>query len=148
MKMPPLEKIPEAYTTIADQRIEMGPGRATVKSSDGQKIYIVEWDKDCYSASDNASYWQGYAGYPIIAVLLLEGRLPYSPEDALRFKGVNWKKLNQAHKNNYTAALAEVFEGLKRQGIDVEQLNQSIIQTYQALAGLNLEIKRKRLKSG
>ena len=34
LKMPPIEKIPEAYSAIADQRIEIGQTSAKVKSSD------------------------------------------------------------------------------------------------------------------
>lgn len=147
MKMPPLEKIPEAYSAIADQRVTLGQGRAEVKSSDGRKTYLVEWDGDRYSANDNGSYWQGYAGYPVIAVLMLQGRLPYEPEDALHFRGLSWKALNAAHKNNYAAALKEVMGRLKELGIDVERLNQNMNLVYQALAKLNLTIKRGRLKS-
>jgi len=147
MKMPPLEKIPEAYSAIADQRVALGEGRAEVQSSDGRKTYLVEWKGDLYSANDNATYWQGYAGYPIIAVLLLQGRLPYIYEDALLFQRINWNALNKAHKNNYAEALKEVQEGLKKQGVDVERLNQNLRMIYQALAGLDLKIKRGRLKS-
>ena len=148
MKMPPRAKIPEAYSAIADQRVEMNEGRAEVRSSDGRKAYVVEWSGDLYSANDNATYWQGYAGYPVIAALLLQGRLPYHPEDALHFRGINWNELNKAHKNNYASALKEVLERLKKQGIDVERLNQNMELIYQALAGLNLKIKRGRLKPG
>mgnify|MGYP003623413141 CR=1 FL=1 len=148
MKPPPLEKIPEAYSVIADERIEIGGGRATVKSSEGKKTYLVEWDGDVYSANDNATYWQGYPGYPIIAVLLLQERLPYNREDAFAFKGINWKKLNAAHKNNYAAALAEVLNRLKAEGIDVDRLNKNLALTHQALVGLDLQIKRGRLKAG
>ena len=147
MKLPPLEKIPEAYSAIADNRVEMGVGRSTVKSSDGQKEYLVEWDGDLYSSNDNATYWQGYPGYPIIAVLLLQGRLPYSREDAFRFAGVNWKKINTAHKNNYASALGEVLAGLENESVDADRLHGKLIEVHQALAALNLKIKRGRLKS-
>ncbi|UQZ90596.1 hypothetical protein C4J81_15835 [Deltaproteobacteria bacterium Smac51] len=147
MKMPPPEKIPEAYSAIADNRIEMGEGRALIKSTDGKKIYLVEWLENVYSSNDNATYWQGYPGYPVIAVLMLQNRLPLNPEDAARFKGVNWSKLNKAHKNNYTAALEEVMNRLKGEGVDVERLNQVIAATYEALAGLNLDIKRGKRKT-
>ena len=30
--------------------------------------------------NDSASYWQGYAGYPVLAVMMKEGRLPYDRE--------------------------------------------------------------------
>jgi len=147
MKMPPLEKIPEAYSALADERIMIGDGQAKVKSSDGQKVYLVEWDGDIYSANDNATYWQGYPGYPIIAVLLLQGRLPCNQEDVIKFKGVDWKKLNAAHKNDYASALGEVLERLKEQGGDIERLNKNMALVYQALSQLNLTIKRGRRRT-
>ncbi len=59
-KFPPIEKILEAYTAIADGHVKLENDQALVTSS-----------------NDNASYWQGYLGYPGIAVLMLQGKLPY-----------------------------------------------------------------------
>lgn len=69
-KLPPIEKIPEAYSAIADHRIEMSENSAVVDSSDKTKRYTVTWNDDLYTSNDNASIWQGYAGYPMIAVLI------------------------------------------------------------------------------
>ena len=46
--------------------------RATVVSSDESKTYEVETSADGreIASNDNASYWQGYVGYPAIAVLI------------------------------------------------------------------------------
>ncbi|MGI6218094.1 MAG: hypothetical protein ACOYIK_10855, partial [Coriobacteriales bacterium] len=76
-KMPPIEKVYEAWTALADGRVtleggatEAGTsGKATVESSNGSKTYTVVWDADRYASTDNATYWQGYPGYPVIAVL-------------------------------------------------------------------------------
>lgn len=88
-KRPPLEKIYEAYSAIADDRVSMGEHEAAVRSSDGGGEYRVTWTGDAYASTDNATYWQGYAGYPVLAVLLLQGHLPLdrtlaggSPESA------------------------------------------------------------------
>lgn len=75
LKLPPIEKIPEAYSAIADNRVVMSEHSALVDSSDYTKRYTVTWDEDVYTANDNASIWQGYAGYPMIAVLMLQGKL-------------------------------------------------------------------------
>ena len=88
MKIPPLEKTSEAYSVMADQRITLSQGWAEVKLSDGRKTYLLEWGVDRYPASDNGSYWQGYAGYPAIAVLMLQRRLPYAR--------IDWEALNIA----------------------------------------------------
>ena len=71
-KMPPIEKIPEAYSAVADGRVQMQEYSAGVTSSDGAKTYRVTWnDDEAYASDDNGSKWQGYSGYPILAVLLL-----------------------------------------------------------------------------
>jgi hypothetical protein len=76
MKMPPKEKILEAYSAIADRRIDMHENSAEVHSSDASKTYLVEWEGDTFASSDPATYWQSYPGYPVLAVLLKQGRLP------------------------------------------------------------------------
>lgn len=89
--IPPKEKIPEAWSAIADGRVQMGQGQALVTSSTGKKVYTVTWAGDEYSANDNASYWQGYMGYPLLTVLMLQNRVPYKEEIAAHFRGVPWK---------------------------------------------------------
>ena len=77
-KLPPQAKVYEAFSALADGRVRIeGPGRASVRSSAGDKTYTVEWsgDFETVSSNDNASYWQGYLGYPIVAVLLAVGKL-------------------------------------------------------------------------
>ena len=74
-KLPPLEKIPEAYTAIEDNRVELFSDYATVKSSDYKKEYLIKWKENIYSSNDNSTYWQGYAGYPVIAILMLQNKL-------------------------------------------------------------------------
>lgn len=83
-KFPPIEKILEAYTAIADGHVKLENDQALVTSS-----------------NDNASYWQGYLSYPGIAVLMLQGKLPYDKELAQQFAGVDWNKINQEYKRNY-----------------------------------------------
>ena len=75
-KLPPVEKAFEAYSALADGRVEMHDDYALVDSSDGAKTYEVSWQGDTYASTDNGTYWQGYAGYPVIAVLIMQGRLP------------------------------------------------------------------------
>ena len=79
-KLPPIEKVYEAWSAVADGRVALHPDerRAAIASSNGAKTYTVAWNENgsTYSSNDNATYWQGYAGYPVIAVLMLQGRLP------------------------------------------------------------------------
>src|ERR1035441_7523817 len=77
---PPIAKVYEALGAIADGRVTLvSPTSAQVGSSSGDKSYTVEWAKEFswVTSNDNASHWQGYLGYPIIAVLFLQGKIAY-----------------------------------------------------------------------
>nr|WP_231121283.1 hypothetical protein [Limosilactobacillus reuteri] len=100
-KFPPIEKILEAYTAIADNHVKLENDQALVTSSNEAKTYTVTFHDNTYTSNDNASYWQGYLGYPGIAVLMLQGKLPYDKELAQQFAGVDWNKINQEYKRNY-----------------------------------------------
>ena len=111
-KLPPRAKVFEAFTAVADGRVRIiGPGSATVASSGGDKTYDVEWSDDgrTVSANDNASYWQGYLGYPILAVLLARGELHAGEDAVAALAGVPWHDLNQRYKRDYDAAVAHVL---------------------------------------
>ena len=110
VKMPPIEKVHEAYGAIADNRIVLRENEADVSSSDLSKTYLVTWKDKVYTSNDNASYWQGYASYPIIAVLMLQGNLSLNREIAGRFQGIDWKKRNTEHKNKYAEVVDEIME--------------------------------------
>lgn len=120
-KMPPLVKVYEALGAIGDGRVRIeDERRATVTSSDGSKTYEVETSADGreIASNDNASYWQGYVGYPAIAVLIARGyyRAPANVIDALA--GVAWKEVNRKNKNDWAATIAEVENGLEQAGHD------------------------------
>ncbi len=120
-KMPPLVKVYEALGAIGDGRVRIEDGRrATVTSSDGSKTYEVETSADGreIASNDNASYWQGYVGYPAIAVLLARGF--YHPPESVTaaLAGVAWKELNRKFKNDWAMTIAEVEKKLERAGHD------------------------------
>lgn len=150
-KLPPLEKIYEAYTAVADGRVSMPAkepvwspgetGRAQVHSSDGSKTYEVQWSGDQYSSDDNGTYWQGYAGYPVIAVLMLQGRLPLDRKIAEQFAGINWKALNSEFGNDYAKALASVIDS---RNLDRAALDGVVQEVYSLLGELPVRIVRAR----
>ena len=111
-KLPPVEKIYEAWSAVADGRVAIDEAarKATVVSSDRTREYTVSWSDDgsVYNSNDNATYWRGYAGYPVIAVMMMQRRLPLDRLEAERYADVNWKKINTEYHNNYSAALAEI----------------------------------------
>lgn len=143
-KTPPIEKIHEAYGALADGRVKMGAGEAAVVSSDGAKEYTVTWEDGVYSSNDNASYWQGYMGYPVIAVLMTQGALSYDKAVAAHFMGINWKERNTAHKNRYAQVAAEIMEELRDKGIGVERIDAEIKRVYEQIKGLDIGYRRSK----
>jgi hypothetical protein len=110
-KMPPAAKIYEALGALGDGRVTLvDETRARVKSSDGSKTYDVETSPDGreISSNDNASYWQGYLGYPGIAVMLARGFHRAPPAVIRALTGVPWKELNRRFRNDYAKTIAEV----------------------------------------
>ena len=119
-KAPPKAKIFEALTAVADGRVTLiGEQEAGVVSSDGTKKYLVEWSPDLnqFTSNDNASYWQGYMGYPIIAVLMVLGKLEYSREVAKFLAGIPWKHVNSRFRSNYLKAIDSVLDTLEANGV-------------------------------
>ncbi|MDE6916009.1 MAG: hypothetical protein K2P39_04335 [Lachnospiraceae bacterium] len=142
-KLPPIEKIYEAYSALADNRIKMGADSAEVVSSDGAKTYKITWKDNTYSSTDNGTYWQGYPGYPVIGVLILQSKLTVDSAVFAHFSGVNWNSLNQKHKRDYRAALLEVFaqKALSKEKTDaIEAMTQ---QVFDQLKTLDIKIVRK-----
>lgn len=139
-KLPPIEKIFEAWTAVADGRVSLNDSVADVSSSDGAKHYVVRFAGDQYSSDDNATFWQGYAGYPVIAVLMLQGKLPLDKDEAELWKNINWTELNKSYKNNYAEAVADIGAG---RHIDLEKSYEKAHQVLDALEALPIEIKRK-----
>ena len=139
-KLPPVEKIYEAYTAIVDGRVIMQEDRATVLSSGKEKEYTVTWKGNIYTSTDSATYWQGYAGYPVIAVLMLQGRLPFDVDIAQRFKGVNWAALNKMHKRDYEKAAEEVFESMKAE--EKAKAKQEVQRVHVKIKELDVMVRR------
>jgi hypothetical protein len=139
MKLPPKEKILEAYTAVADGRITMHDGKAECLSSDHAKIYQIEWEGKTYASSDSATYWQCYPGYPVLAVLMLSGKLPYDVSLVQEMKGIPWKKLNDKYKRDYTKAAEEAMRNLPHRK-DILQMAQN---NNESVSEMDLVLKRK-----
>lgn len=142
MKMPPAEKILEAYSAIADERITMYEDHAVIASSDGSKTYTVEWEGSTYASSDPATYWQSYPGYPVLAVLMKQGKLPCDEAAIATMARIPWKKLNDAHKRDYAAAAAEALEHVENS----EEILRLASEGNEKLAQLDLTLKRRLKK--
>jgi hypothetical protein len=146
-KMPPKAKIYEALSAVADKRVSItGHTTAQVLSSSRDKTYDVEWSED-YSeitANDNASYWQGYTGYPIIAVLLHTGRIPFNPHIAQRLADIPWKSVNQKFKRDYGKAINHILDGIEAQGGDRMEIAREVEKIYEQLGTLQLQRSQRR----
>ena|SRR5690348_778499 len=144
--MPPPIKVYEALGAIGDGRVRaIDSGSSSpvweVASSDGAKTYRVEISPDGreVSSNDNASYWQGYLGYPAIAVLIARGTLPESAEATGVLAGIPWKALNRRFKNDYVRTIAEVARIVAERGGDFETVRAETAAILDALAALALE---------
>lgn len=142
-KLPPIQKILEAYTAIVDNHVNLTENEAKVTSSNGAKTYTVSWENDVYHSNDNATYWQGYAGYPMIAVLMLQGKLPFNQKLADNFKAVNWNEINLSFKRNYAKAATEVIE---EKGLNENEVMAELEVVYENLKKLPITIKRGSLR--
>jgi len=145
-KMPPAAKAYEAMSAIADGRVCMHEGYALVDSSDHSRTYEVQWEGNAYSSTDSATYWQGYPGYPVIAVWMLQGILPHEEGAEQLLKGIAWKQLNEAHRRNYDAAAEDALTHLQQQGIDPAPAVRLAGEINAALGNLDLEVKKGHAK--
>lgn len=149
-KLPPIEKIPEAWSALADGRVHLLPDEhlAEVRSSDGSKTYTIGWQPgpdgaDVYTSNDNSTYWQLYPGYPVLAVMMLRGQLPYDRAMADQWRGINWNALNLHHRRNYARAVAEV---VAERGLNPEAVGAAEAQVMDALAACPATVRRSSLR--
>lgn len=142
MKLPPKEKIYEAYSAIGAGRVALSANSAKVKSSDGSREYTVQWDGDVYTSTDPATYWQAYPGYPVLAVWMLQGYLPYDADVCKSMKDIPWHTLNNTFKHKY----AEAWDAVKESLPDLEKIEDLGKAGNERIAELPFVLKRS-LKS-
>ncbi|HVX90588.1 MAG TPA: hypothetical protein VHC20_03040 [Candidatus Paceibacterota bacterium] len=132
-KHPPISKIYEALGAVADGRVVRDGDTARVRSSSGNKEYMVTYDPvtTAIMANDNGSYFQGYLGYPSIAYLMLVGAVPYTPHSAALLKGIAWKDLNTQFNNDFDAAIEHVLSAMSIK--DRHEVEEDVARIYSAL---------------
>ena len=146
-KMPPKAKIYEALSAVADKRVAMtGLTTAQVESSSRDKTYVVEWSEGFseITSNDNASYWQGYTGYPIITVLMQTGKISFNPNIAKLFADVPWKLVNKQFKRNYEKAINHILDGIEAKGGNRAEITQEVEKIYEQLGTLHLQRGQRR----
>ncbi len=144
LKLPPIEKIPEAYTAIEDDRIDMKENSASVKSSARDKEYTIMWQGNTYYSNDPSTYWQEYAGYPLIAILMLQNKLSLNRKISLYFKNINWNDLNKRYKKNYELSLKEVLKDIDE--ITKKEILKEMNIVNEELRKLDITITRKKIE--
>ena len=151
-KKTPPEKIYEAWSALASGRLELAAdasaaaGEAAVRSSNGEKTYHVSWRGPVFSSDDNASWWQGYPGYPVIATMMKLGLLPLDETAARLFADVDWNAANKRAKGDYAKALREVEDGLGLDQTQREQAAHAASLAFEALEKLEFVMKRPARK--
>lgn len=140
LRMPPRIKVLEALGSIADNRIrKIDDKYYEVISSDGTRKYKVYVDLEARKvySDDNGTKLRGYVGYPIIAVLMLNGKLPYNEKLANALKGIPWKKLNEMYKK-YAVVENIVKEKARRKGVSPYEMDVFIRDVLTKLRSMKL----------
>ena len=145
--LPKIEKVYEALSAVLDDRVELKTAKsAAVTSSSRDKAYLVEWSDDGKQiiSNDNATYYQGYMGYPIISVVIKRGLIQFDIDAVRHLGNIHWKAVNKKYKNNYEKAVEHVLSELTAAGVDVERVREEVARIYVELDALNLEPLRLR----
>ena len=123
-KLPPISKVYEALSAVADNR-----------------VFLYETEAYVISSDHRATSWQHYPGYPIIAVLISQDMLEVDKRKLCYFKNVNWNQLNKKYRNDYQKAIEEYLETIKEQGVNIEELKIFVQNILSKLGEQNLVIK-------
>lgn len=142
LRMPPKIKVLEAAGAVADKRIILTNEKsAEVISSDGTRRYSVYVDltRGEVCSTDNGTVYRRYIGYPIIAVLMLKGALPYDSKIGEALKGIPWKALNEKYRK-YAIVESEVKKIASERGVTPEELEEFKNRVYKKLKKFKLKL--------
>jgi len=133
--MPPRIKVLEALGSIADGRIALrGKQSAVVRSSTGDRVYrvCIDLDKGIAFSDDNGTKYRKYVGYPILALMMIKGLLPYDEELAKALAGIPWKELNEKYKRY--AVVEQIVKNMCRtRGVDPSRIDSFIAKVLSEL---------------
>ncbi len=141
LRLPPRVKVLEALSAIGDKRVCTATERVGfVASSDRSRVYEVYVDLGAGVAysSDNGTKLRGYIGYPIIAVLMATGRIPYKREYAEALAGIAWRMLNEKYRR-YSIVERIVKKIAREKGVDPGKLDDYVEEVLKLLGGYRLE---------
>lgn len=133
----------EALSAIADNRFTLvSESEAQCYSTSRNKFYSVHYDSEnsAIMSNDNMAFYVDEVSYPMVAMLLVKGKLEYNPEILKYFKDIKWKDINQRNKNNYMKSVNEVLEDLTSRGVNTQQIKNQVNDIFEDL--LRLELNR------
>jgi hypothetical protein len=116
----------------------VGEGRCEVVSSEGDRVYDVVVEGGFVYSNDNGTLYRGYVGYPILACLMAEGKLPIDAELGEKLRGVPWRRLNEQYKR-YEEVLRQIYV---ERGIERERAEAYIDAVLRRLAAMRLRLKK------
>ena len=148
LRPPPKIKVLEALSTIVDKRIKLlNDNYAEVTSSDGSRKYIVYVDLEHNEAcsTDNGTMLRGYIGYPIIAMLMLKGKLPVNKVIATALKGINWRELNEKYKK-YSIVEEHIKEIVSRRGVNPQLVDMFKERVYVLVKRLKFKLNPEKCR--
>ncbi len=132
-------KVLEALGAVVDGRVRLvGEGRCGVVSSEGDRVYDVVVEGGFVYSNDNGTLYREYVGYPILACLMAEGKLPTDAELGEKLRGVPWRRLNEQYKR-YEEVL---IRALTERGIERERAEACIDAVLRRLAAMRLRLKK------
>ena len=138
-RLPPRIKVLEALGAVVDGRVRLvGEGRCEVVSSEGDRVYNVVVEGGFVYSNDNGTLYRGYVGYPILACLMAEGKLPIDAELGEKLRGVPWRRLNEQYKR-YEEVLKRIYA---ERGIERERAEAYIDAVLRRLAAMRLRLKK------
>ncbi len=143
LRLPPRIKVLEALGAIADGRVECldeACRAARVTSSEGDRVYrvYVDVEKGVAYSDDNGTRYRGYIGYPIIAVLMKQGRLPFDERLASALRGIPWRRLNETLKR-YALVEREVKRIVAERGVEPRELDEFVEKVMSSLRRLRVK---------
>jgi len=140
-KNPHVSRIYEALTAIADNRIEINGNRAKCYEVGNDRVYDIQYDpvNGSIMSNDNAAFYTYSLSYPMIAYLMLIGKIPYQQKLLEDFKDIYWEDINKKFKNDYDKSIKIVLGELKSEGKDVDFIREEIQKIYNFVC--KLEIK-------
>jgi hypothetical protein len=90
-------------------------------------------------SNDKAAFFTHTLSYPMIAYLLLVGKVPYNPKLESLLLNFCWEDIYKKFKNNYDKSVKFVIGELKRKGENVDFINKDVKEIYRLVCSLDIK---------